>query len=245
MDGTNHVNGRAELRERDGVLVGAAAELPIGDDGDWYAAGFFGIEDEELVLVELRVFPAEGGRPSDWVQALAEGSPGIGEWARDAGPASQSVTRLSASLIRKATIDGLTDLAKQLVRDAVEAAPETRLQSGGDELVAAARRPRGPGRPGHPDLFYAIWAARQVDKINAGSTAPNRDLGREHGDSVASIAQWIHEARRRGLLEQTRQGRIESRLTPKATQILASDDREIREGMRGLGLDPNNATKKA
>ncbi len=238
MTGSLKPSGRAKLREIDGQLIGVDAEVPIDDGADWYAAGFFVLRDDDLVLAEFRVIPSDGERPSDWFRGVIAGAPQIGAWSQDPESVpTEQAPRLTSRLVRKALFDELVRIAKSEVLAAQEAAPDTRLRSGGGALVTAARRPTRPGRRGHSDLFYAQLAARQVAKHQSGSRAPNHELAEEEGTTPEQVAQWIHAARQRDLLEATTQGKAHPVLTKKATQLLEEDDSEIRSGLHDLEQD--------
>jgi hypothetical protein len=88
----------------------------------------------------------------------------------------------------------------------------------GSEHVAALEAARRPGRAGRDDVFYAGWAAEYVD---AGSSKPNAKLAERHGLDVATIREFVHEARRRDLLTKGVPGKAGGALTPKAKKLLA------------------------
>jgi transposase-like protein len=87
-------------------------------------------------------------------------------------------------------------------------------------------RPRpadtGRGRPRHTDAFLVRVAAEYVRACTAGP-APVEAVARRHGDEpVAKVRGWIYQARQRGFLSESAQGRTGGQLTPEATFYLAA-----------------------
>jgi hypothetical protein len=83
---------------------------------------------------------------------------------------------------------------------------------------------RRPGRRGRPDEDYAALAQLYVDKVDAGRTAPVKELAEELGYSASQIRNRLYEARRRGLLTPAPPGREGGRLTQRAEQLLSGKE---------------------
>jgi len=88
-----------------------------------------------------------------------------------------------------------------------------------------------PGRAGQNPVFYAEWARRYVDALDATSR-PLADLARRWSLSEGAIRGYLHEARRRGLLTEPPPGKAGGRLTVEALKLLASEYQEQRNRTR-------------
>lgn len=99
----------------------------------------------------------------------------------------------------------------------------------GPEHVAELERARRPGRKGRDVAFYAGWAAEYVDAA-ATSRRPNAVLAERHGESVATVREFIRQARDRDLLIGGHAGKAGGALTPKAKRLL--DKQRKAEGSR-------------
>jgi hypothetical protein len=90
-----------------------------------------------------------------------------------------------------------------------------------DRLSSHATRPdRSRTRD---DRWYAQLAAAYVAALEAGE-ATNRALARDWGFSEATIRNAVWEARRRGFLTPTKQGRQGGQLTPKTVELLMEQE---------------------
>lgn len=76
-----------------------------------------------------------------------------------------------------------------------------------------------PGRAGHPDLEYALLAAKYVELVQT-SEHPVRDLAKAEGRSEPRIRGLLTAARSRGLLTAAPSGRAGGELTDKAKALL-------------------------
>jgi hypothetical protein len=77
------------------------------------------------------------------------------------------------------------------------------------------------GRPRiHFDEFFAKLAKEYGQKTAEGSPRPTADLARLRGLSASRMRALLHEARKRGLLTRTSQGRSGGGLTDRASAIL-------------------------
>lgn len=91
---------------------------------------------------------------------------------------------------------------------------------------------RRPGRKGRGDLHYATWAAAYIERLDAGSRTPIKDLAAkppirvqgyvstERQVSPETVRDILSEARSRGLLTRPPAGRAGGALTDKALRIL-------------------------
>jgi hypothetical protein len=113
------------------------------------------------------------------------------------------------------------------------------LRGHGMKLGSEMRR-RRPGRAGRPDSFYLVWAVAYVERLKVGSRHPVKDLA-EHPPKVvrgyisdadvtseATVRDFIHQARERGLLTRSPKGRPGGELTPKAEQLIKRAARKHR-----------------
>jgi hypothetical protein len=123
---------------------------------------------------------------------------------------------LTARQLRRATLGDLTrEAARGLVGELMSAiAPDT-TQTRVDDHVALH-----PGRAGRDDHFYAVWAARYVERA-AYTPRPIAELAELHDRPPARMREYIAQARRRGLLTETTRGRSGGELTDKAITLLA------------------------
>lgn len=85
-----------------------------------------------------------------------------------------------------------------------------------------------PGSRGRSDYFYAEWALRYTRALKAGP-GPLERLTRDQNVSRSTIRGYIHEARRRGLLTDARQGKAGGKITVKGLQAVARG-RQAKEG---------------
>jgi hypothetical protein len=82
---------------------------------------------------------------------------------------------------------------------------------------------RRPGPRGKDDLHFAKLAAAYVDHLNEGRQ-PIEALAEEESLSKVTIRNQIREARRRGVLAETRQGVAGGQLTAKANALLKGEE---------------------
>jgi hypothetical protein len=107
-----------------------------------------------------------------------------------------------------------------------------RLFSGHGIKLGSQMQRRRPGRAGRTDSFYLVWAEAYVERLAAGSRRPVMDLAEhpprpirgyvsnESEVSAATVRDFIHQARERGLLTRSPAGRPGGELTPKARRML-------------------------
>ncbi len=225
--------GRASIREEGGAVVGVDVEVPLAN-GYWYAYALLVPRVGRLVIAELRFFPADGERPSNWLHAVVQGAPEIGSWSGSIARLGElPIEGVTTRLIRETTIDRLIELAEIEIQETVEATPATRAWLGGRELEEATRQ--RPGRRGRPISYYLQWAMRYVELVDRGSTRVNRDLAERFDLPVATVTQIISTARNRHrLLTKTKQGQPGGRLTAKAERLVERLDEEMRATQHDL-----------
>lgn len=100
------------------------------------------------------------------------------------------------------------------------------------KLVGASPAPRRPapasgvrrGRKGRPDVFYAQLADDYLKALNR-SRAPVADLAQRRGVRATQVRDWLHLARRRGLLSAPTRGETVASgvLTERALALLSRD----------------------
>jgi hypothetical protein len=117
-------------------------------------------------------------------------------------------------MLRKVPLDAIIDEALRRVNE------YGRLPKGWDAL--ASNTPRRPGRAGRDDRHYAVWAKRYVE---ADPRRRIRNLSERFGEPYGAITQWVFDAREKGFLTRTKQGRSGGVLTKKALAILKEKKR--------------------
>lgn len=121
---------------------------------------------------------------------------------------------LTAAMVRSAPLDRLYEL----VRFSVSNSQSHNLDF--DVDLREFARNRRPGRRGRPDVFYARLAAEYVELLSASST-PTKDLAEKHDYSATSMRDYLNQARVRGLLTRSQQGRAGGELTEGALKLLS------------------------
>jgi hypothetical protein len=122
---------------------------------------------------------------------------------------------ITSRILRKVPLEAIIDEALRRLNEI------SRLPSGWDAIARNA--PGRPGRAGRDDRFYATWSKRYVE---ADPRRRIRDLEETYGESYGAITQWIYDARERGLLSRTGQGRSGGVLTDKAVAILRKKEKK-------------------
>lgn len=112
--------------------------------------------------------------------------------------------------LRDAPIGDLDRAARQQITDTFG-----RL---GDDMLDAFKNPGRPGRRGRDDGFYAALASRYVALLGSGH--PVVDLAKEFGQEPPRVRNWLHEARRRGVLSHPTPGKAGGDLTQKGRDLL-------------------------
>jgi hypothetical protein len=187
-------------------------EAPVGRD--WIAAYRIAAADGPPVIAELRVFPAEAGRP------------GRGRWSgevlgtRSHAPRGGITVRLLRRLRPGQPLRFVSGLLQRLRTEAPETARALGWTLPPAPTPPSLPRPRR-GRPGRTDLFYARVAAEYVHAVQAGSPYPVADLARRRRQPPARVRDMIHTARRRGLLSPHRRGVRGGELTDRANALLS------------------------
>lgn len=133
--------------------------------------------------------------------------------AQTTGPARP----ITARLLRQIPLGEIeTDLRERLARSYYLNVYRT------DEIkrVEEARRRR------KDDRFYSGIAEQYDEAIRSGTNQPVQLLVDRHGVPEGTMYRWINEARRRGLLSPTGQGRAGGHLTAKAKKLLERSEDE-------------------
>ena len=85
-------------------------------------------------------------------------------------------------------------------KEAVNAATEGRKIRSTDPLIR-------PGRRGHPDAHYKEIAARYLQLLRQGETAPVKVIADEYHVNRSTAAGWVGTARKRDMMPEGRRGR--------------------------------------
>lgn len=191
--------------------IGVIIENSIPRSGGWFVAATFLLQDDQLVLSELRVFPGTDRRRHGLLHRP-------GEWSRekealDPLPAGG----ITARLLREVSVADITARAHSWLRAIAE---HTSDRPGGRRhwskvLSAEAAK---PARAGRSDRYYAIWAARYVDKL--GSARPVQELADEWGLTPTQVRDLIYKARARKLLSGGPPGKPGGTLTDLGREAL-------------------------
>jgi hypothetical protein len=197
-------------------------DVPIPGEPDWYCSCLLLRVADGLVPVELRIFPDAGRYPALPDGTVSPTPMGGGEWSRDASDLEPTqLSGIGSRIVRKVPLEEIIDKMIWLQREVEKGFPP---RQGWD--TEAKRASRRPGRNGRDDRFYAIWARRYVERSEV-SRSPTKDLARIHHKPYGAVAQWIHDARERGLLTRAaggQNGRRGGALTAKALKVL-NDER--------------------
>jgi transposase-like protein len=187
--------------------------IDAGTRGGCWTAAFRLIRSRGRVRVgEARIFPQERGR--------AVGGDWSGCWrGLDVDVPSRGITR---TILKRADPHHWLSLLAERVSQSSELA--RMLVSGELERSAVSQRPglslKGrAGRRPHSDDFLARVAQEYARAASDGRT-PVQTVAERHGDTVAKVRGWIHQARVRGFLEHAAQGRGGGRITPKTQKLL-------------------------
>jgi hypothetical protein len=84
---------------------------------------------------------------------------------------------------------------------------------------------RRPGRPGHPDEYYAEVAREYGHLIDEGERRPIVAIARRRGLSEERVRQLVHKARDKGFLSPASRGRAGGYPTKRAFHVLAEDEK--------------------
>lgn len=185
-------------------------EVPVGA---WIVAYRLANDHGTPVVGELRMFPAERGRP------------GPGDWSGELLGPEAPVPRggITARVLRRVRVRAYLTTMSEVVRRFRTTAPDIAPKFGWavappptDEVRAVS----GRGRKGRPDTFYAEVARGYVAAVERGSYRPVADLARRRRDSITKVRDMIRRARARGLLTLEGPGKRGGVLTERAERLL-------------------------
>ena len=185
-------------------------------DQRWRAAARLVVQQGDVVVGEIRVFPREtrGGRAP-------------GRWSADVLGARARVPRggLTAQTLRAVRLGGHVTQARDVLAWIVKRhgrklfAPGHSLGELG-LLPPDQARPRRARNAGRPDRFYARLAATYAGLVSRGVRHPIKDMAKRRRVEPPTVRDWIREARVRGLLTTGTRGRASGQLTPFAQRVL-------------------------
>jgi len=180
-------------------------ELQI--DPNWMAAFRLVVQDGRTVVAEVRLFPLEKGERR---------APGMWSAERIGDAAVVPPGGITAALMREIPF-------RPLPRIAARYSSPSGVPAGSSESKPPAKggaRKSRRGRKPRPDIVVAAVAKAYVDAVNTGKS-PLEHIGSEvdlpDGTNIRDV---IHQARKRGFLSPTSQGRVGGELTPRALRIL-------------------------
>ena len=213
--------GRGSAGPREGRVEAVASgwwwEEPLAPDApDWCAAIFVQLDaGGSPYVAEVRVVPAQ-----DRYGAGAHAPRGVGEWNR-AAPSAPLGSRTLRLVRPSDLLAHFLDFAERL---RVDGHPSAELYA--DALPGSALDELGP--VGAKDVALARIAAAYVAALrDGGPTQRARKRAAEKlGVTSKDLGGPLHQARSRGLLTSTEQGKAGGSLTPKAEAILAQRRRK-------------------
>ncbi len=196
-------------------------------DSEWVAAFRLFEEEGDVVIGELRVFPAEPnrGQPGRWSAETKRR--GVEAQVPAGGLTARAVRKLRFDETRQFVSDALVKVRgrRQKAKGAERVLIESMLDSFRVYGAKAMTRPRS--RRALADEDYAKVAALYVAKIRAGSARPITELSEDLRRSPGSVRQTLRTARRRGFLTSARSphpGRPVGELTERALEVLRSSE---------------------
>lgn len=135
-------------------------------------------------------------------------------------PEGREADVLGAKILRRLRLGAVADEFAELLKD-----PLVRMYLG----ERWHQRPVRPGRAGTDDLFYAQWAQRYVDALEAAPSRPIEHLveqAAEGGEHLtpAQVRAYLNKARspQRALLTKADPGKAGGELTDRARELLNS-----------------------
>jgi hypothetical protein len=213
-------------------------EVPLGTA--WVVAYRIVGDRGRPVVGEVRIFPAEPGRPAG------------GHWSgeilgtRAPVPPGGITARLLRGFRVRAYLRVMAELIQQLRKEDPEDArvygwspepPEPRVGLGGSQSR------RGP--KGRPDVFYADIARAYVQAIERESPGPVLAVAQARRLSPGKVRDMIRTARARHLLTEVLPGIPGGILTPKAEALLGSTKKKGRSQKgRPRPRPPRRTTQK-
>jgi hypothetical protein len=218
-DRLRRLKTETEWGEEEAVEVNTAwLEVAISDD--WMSAARLAMQDGQVVVAEMRVFPRERAPGA---------SPLAGEWSAEVlGALAPSPPRggITKDLLRRVPMGQGAQHFRELLRAYQGKAgsmgwlAQEMFERSFPGAGAVPERPRPERGTGRPDWFFAQLAADYCTAIERGSRRPVAELAARRRFPVARIRSMLHEARVRGLLTRNRRGVFGGALTSRAQEIL-------------------------
>jgi hypothetical protein len=190
-------------------------ETPLGPG--WMSAARLLVQRGQVVVGELRIFPNE---------AIGAPKRPAGQWSAEllGDAAAVPAGGLSVKVVRRMRLGDYRRLTRQILdrlRDTYRTAQAREAAGLGPVGASSLRaRPRRERPGGRPDRFYARLAAAYQRETERGNRRPVATLAKRHGVQPPRMRDMIREARERGLLDYSRQGRAGGVLTPRAQAVL-------------------------
>jgi len=235
------------------------AEMRVPDCPEWVVSALFAQHEERLVLVELRILPAEDRWPPKWYEDakwLADAEdrvlagkpprppatkprPPIGQWSQDSARLDELKLGggLPMAMLKSIRFAPLFDAVQTHAGfyAAKSYSRQSRRYASYASLVAPevyekmAEAPN-PGRHRRDDLHWAEWA-RRIDEATKSSRQPITVVAEDTGFTREQVRDTAHNCRAYGFLSPPIPGRGGGELTDKARQILkAAARKRKREG---------------
>ena len=201
---------------RSGGVVAGQVWLEVPIDSEWLSASRLVVEDGQLVVSEIRIFPRESG-----------GHRVPGRWSADVLGTRATVPRggLTARTVRSVRLSEHATHTRKVLAWLQRTYGDQLFQNGRSLGEMGLRppdrvRPRPSRNTGKPDAFYATLAGEYSEMVSRGERQPIRALAEQQDVRPATLRDWIHEARVRGLLTKGTRGRASGQLTPLAHRVL-------------------------
>jgi hypothetical protein len=217
------------------------AEMRVPEWPEWVVSGLFALHEGRLVLVELRILPAEDRDPPGWgrgaksteeaFKRLVADSPRlkamrpkphIGEWSRDRARLSELElgAGLSAKMLKDIRTGPLFDGVQSFAGFITASSPAA------PEVYEQMSESPNPGRHRRDDLHWAEWARRIHEKTASPTRSPIRGVAEDTGLKWTQVRDIAHECRSHGFLGDPIPGRGGGYMTEKAREVLKAAKRQ-------------------
>jgi hypothetical protein len=187
--------------------------------GEWTAAFRLAVQNGQVVVAELRLFPFEGAKTDLDLQQGAAGT-----WSGEILGMKAHVPRggITARLLRRIPFNRIREVVERCVKFAVKeyGSAIVGLPFSDWKGKTIPEETRRRGRPGWPDHFYARLARRYATLVRKGRANPVAELSKALHIPHPQIRDAIKRAREKGFLTEGLPGRAGGELTPKASELL-------------------------